>query len=238
MKKIYIAVVILFFVAVVNAQQLIIVPNDSAEITDVVTDGFQPYDIHIELINNTGSPASITWGLINYTGPNPWEVKLCDNNNCYDLMLSPGPHVSFSVPNGDTVDMKFQYTSHCVDGTGSTNVYAFVTGDSASSVVQLNYKAMLTSNCTNSIPVTAPVHLKIYPNPVHSSFVVTGLEDAGNLSFEVYDLKGATVKSEVKDASNTQIEISLENLPKGSYLLKAFDANGNVAGTSCLSKVD
>ena len=238
MKRSCTAFVFLLLVISVKAQKIIVVPNDSAAITSVVTDGFQPYDIHIELINNTGSPASVTWGLIDYTAPAQWEVKLCDNNNCYDLMYAPGPHVSYSVPHSDTIDMKFQYTSHCVDGTGNTNVYVYITGDSAASVLQLNYQATLTSNCTSGITEGVPDHLTIYPNPVQSSFVVTGFEAAGNLMFEVYNLQGAVVKSEVKDASNRQIEISLQHLPRGSYILKAFDAAGKVAGVARLSKVE
>jgi len=142
MKKLYTTFIALLFITLGHAQQLIVVPNDSSAITDVVTDGFQPYDAHLEIINNTGTPASVTWGLIDYTTPNQWELKLCDNNNCYDLLLSPGPHVSLSVPAGDTIDMKAQFTSHCVAGTGSMNVYAYVTGgDSATTAVRLNYKA-------------------------------------------------------------------------------------------------
>ncbi len=238
MKKIYFTLVVLFSVAVLNAQQLITVPNDSSEITDVVTDGFQPYDVHIGLINNSGSPVTISWGLMNYTAPGSWEVKLCDNNNCYDLLLAPGPHVSLQVQAGDTMDMKFQYTSHCNTGFASSNVYAYINGDSINSVVFLNYRATLTANCLSGVADNTPVRLKIYPNPVHGSFVVTGLEDAGNLSFEVYDMKGETVKSEIKNASDTQIEISLQNLSKGNYILKAFDADGKAAGTSRLTKVD
>ena len=118
------------------------------------------------------------------------------------------------------------------------NVYAYVTGDSANSVVILNYKAALATNCLSGIAATSPIHLDMHPNPVHNSFVVTGIKDAANLSFEVYDMKGTNVKSEVKDASNTQIEISVETLSKGSYILKAFEGSGKVVGTSRLIKVD
>ena len=239
MKKIYFTLFILFFAIAINAQQLILVPNDSAAISATVNDGFDPFDVHLEVINNTGTPASITWGLLNYTVPSTWEVKLCDNNNCYDLLLSPGPHVSLSVPNGDTIDMKFQYTSHCISGTGDANVYAYVTGgDSATTGIVFNYRATLTSNCVNAIVENSFPHLKIYANAAKNSFIVTGLENTGNISFEVYDMKGAIVKSEVQNASNTQMEISLQNLGTGGYILKAFDKGGNVIGTSRISKVE
>jgi hypothetical protein len=68
--------------------------------------------------------------------------------------------------------------------------------------------------------------------------MVEGIEDAGNLSFEVYNIQGATVKSELKNATNTRIEIGVQNLTSGIYILKAFNADGKVIGTSRLSKVD
>ena len=238
MKKICTAILLLISAFTMNAQQLIITPNDSAAITNTVTDGFEPYDVHLELINNGVSPISVTWGLKDYAAPTVWELKLCDNNNCYDLLLAPGPHVSLTIAAGDTMDMKAQFTSHCIADSGSMNVQAYVTGDSANSIVTLNYKATLEANCATGIKENQAMLLKIYPNPVRSSFVVAGLKDAGNLSYEVYDMKGAVVKSDVKNAAASQTEISIQNQPRGNYLLKVFDANRKVLGSSKLNKVE
>lgn len=222
---------------IVHSQPLIYTPNDSAEVFANVTDEFEPTDVHIKLINNTGDSASVTWGMINYSAPALWEVKLCDNNNCYDLLLAPGPYESLPVAVGDTIDMKFQYTNKAITGTGNTNVYAYVTGDSANSVVVLNYKANLTyvSGIGDNFSFA---NLKLYPNPTQRTFVVSGLENTKDLSFEVYDVIGAVMKTSVVNAANSQIEISVENLPAGEYILKALDNSGKTIGTSKLNKVD
>ncbi len=238
MQKIYFTLFLSVLVAGLNAQQLIPLPNDSMEISLSADDEFTPSDAHLELINNSNTSISVTWGLVSNSSPAQWSMGLCDNNNCYDLLFSGGPFVSLPVDAFDTLDMKLQYTAHCVTGTGNAIVYAYVTGDSANSVVFLTYKVNLTAACPNSVIETVPRPLKIYPNPVRSSFVVTGVENAGNLSFEVYDMKGAAVKSEIKEAPPSRIEISLENLPEGNYMLKAFDSHGKVFGTSRLSKVE
>jgi len=239
MKKLYSTILLL--VAIVffsNSQSLIPTPNDSAEITAVVTDPFDPYDVHIEVVNNSNGAILINWGLSSFVAPNDWELKLCDNNNCYDLLINPGPFTSLSVAPHDTMDMKFQFTSHCNAGSGSANVYAYVMGDSANSVIFLNYKANLSSNCASGIGETPMAHLSVSPNPVKSTFAVYDLENAGNLSFQVYDMKGAAVISEIKSATTSSIEISVEKLPAGLYVLKAFDKQGRLAGISRLSKVD
>ncbi len=238
MKKSYSLLLFLMAsVSLVYSQQLVVVPNDSAEITANVTDEFEPNDIHIEVVNNTANTITATWGLVNYTAPSGWEVKLCDNNNCYDLILGPGPYESLPVAAGDTLDMKFQYTAHLISGTGNTNVFLYKTGDSSNTVVFLNYKANLTAVSGIKDNETTS-NLKLYPNPVQRTFVVSGLKDAGNLSFEVYDVKGAVMKTKIVNASASQIEISVENLSKGDYILKAFDSSGKAVGTSKLNKTN
>ena len=238
--KNYLVVLVLVLAAFAgNSQQLIPFPNDSAEINDVSVDSFTASDIHIEIINNTVDSVTITWGLHNYQTPSSWQIALCDNNNCYDLLIGIPQHTSYPVGSGDTMDFKFQYTAHCITGTGNTNVYYYITGDSTNSLQHLNYKANLTANCPNGIVEKASVNnLKVYPNPIKNSFLVSGLENVGNLSLEVYDMKGAIVKTEVKNATNSEIEISIQTLSKGEYLLKVYDANGKIINTSRINKMD
>ncbi len=221
----------------VQAQALITVPNDSSEITANVTDEFEPNDVHIYLVNNSSSSITVTWGLINYTAPAGWEVKLCDNNNCYDLLLFPGPYESLPIPAGDTMDMKFQYTAHLITGSASSNVYAYVTGDSANTVVFLNYKANLTA-ISGIAGNTAFSNLKLFPNPAVSTLLVSGFEQAGEITFELYSLKGEKLKSETKNSSDSKAEIPVQALPAGDYILKAFDISGKVLGVSRFSKTD
>jgi hypothetical protein len=237
MKNIYLFSILLSITySVANAQQLIVYPNDSAEVWANVTDEFEPNDVHIGLINTSSSPITVTWGMINYTAPAQWEVKLCDNNNCYDLILNGGPYTSLPVAAGDTLDMKFQYTAHLVTGTGVTNVYAFVTGDSANSVVFLNYKANLTF-VSGIDDYFSENKLSIYPNPVQNIFVVKGVDESNAFLYKVYDMKGSSMKTRV-NRTGTATEVSAENLPAGEYILKVFDKEGKVTGTARLNKVD
>jgi hypothetical protein len=113
----------------------------------------------------------------------------------------------------------------------------WVDGDSANGKVKTP-TWNVDINALTGIKNVSATSLKIFPNPVKNIFTVSGLENAGNLSFEVYDMKGSAVKSEVKAATNTTIDISIENLPQGIYVLKAFDKDGQIAGTSRLSKID
>jgi hypothetical protein len=239
MTKIYFSILCcILFSTHAFSQKLIPLPGDSASTSASVTDGYQPYDIHIEVVNNTANTITATWGLMNYTAPQGWEVKLCDNRNCYDLLISGGPYISDTVSAGDTLDMKFQYTSHCIAGTGQTNVYLHITHDSVQSNLVLNYKADLSSACTNAINELPVNKLNVYPNPVENSVFVTCADAALNTTYVIYDLTGAAVKSETKNVTNTGAEISMSGLAAGTYVLKAVNGQGRVTGIAKLNKVE
>lgn len=239
MKKIYLPLALLASViSSLQAQTIITIPGDTSVASGIVTDEFDPFDVHIEVVNTTAQTQTFTWMMKNYTTPSPnWEVKLCDNNNCYDLLLNAGPYESKNVGAGDTMDFKFQFSPHCINGTGTADVLVYITGDSAATAKLLHFKAILTTTCASSAQRVSAQSITLHPNPVKGSFIVTGLENGGNLSFEIYNLEGKLVKSKVTNASTGQIEISVETLLEGTYVLKVFDRNGYIVASSRLNKV-
>lgn len=229
----------ILFTTAAWAQNIITIPGDTSAVTGVVTDEFDPLDVHLEVVNPMAQDITFTWMMKNYSTPSGvWEVKLCDNNNCYDLLLNAGPYESLTVAAGDTMDFKFQFSPHCVNGAGDADVLVYVTGDSANTAKSLHFTANITTTCVNAISAVNKLNINLFPNPVKGSFVVTGLDNVGNLSFEVYDLKGKLVKSKVTGASADQIEISVENLTQGTYLLKVSDESGKIIATARLNKVN
>lgn len=240
MKKIFLAAfLILVLLNVTLAQNILITPNDSIAISANSTDEWDILEAHIHIVNNTPNATTYTWRMTGYTAPvPPWELKLCDNHLCYDLLIGNPVHVSYPVNAYDSMDMKFQFSPHCVAGTGDVNVSVYDNNDSTNTIYMLNYRADFTVSCPSAVPTIAKSSLKIFPNPVQNIFTVSGLENAGNLAFEVYDLKGVAVPCEVKTGTGSAIHISVEKLPAGVYVLKAFDKAGNMTGTARLTKVD
>lgn len=238
MMKIYTLVTaIMLSAATVSAQAIITYPSDTATATGMVYDEFDPFDVKLYVVNNTPDEQEFVWYMTGYTTPSPnWEVKLCDNNNCYDLLFNPGPYNSLPVPAGDTMEFKFQFSPHLIDGIGTADLVTYFESDSLGTVKNLFFQATIDAVTGIGSVNTSPISL--YPNPVQNSFIVKGLENAGNLAFEVYNVAGKLVESNVKSADNSQIEISVATLPQGTYILKAFDANGKTIATSRLNKVD
>jgi len=220
-----------------QAQALIAYPNDSTEVSGIATDTLEPIGTHLYIIQNTGFGSAIAWRMVDYTAPSAWGVQMCDNNNCYDMLLNPGPHTSNPVPAGDTLDMKFEFVSKGIDGSGTARFVAYIDGDSAATTIDLSYKVNIDAQITSSIYTITKRTVKLYPNPIQNSFVVSGLNQ-GNFSFEVFDMKGSLMTTYIKNASSTEIEIGAEGLTPGVYVLKVSDETGQVVATSQLTKVN
>ncbi len=236
MKK---SIFVLFLMAgsfLTQAQLVVTTPNDSLHENITQTDEFATADIHIHVINTGNNNVTYTWELKNYQAPSGWGVAICDNNNCYDLLINAGPYESLAVSPGDSMDMKMQFAPYCIGGSGWSDVVIYVTGDSANTAVVLHYSTDLTANCPNSIATVSHTALKVYPSPFQSSFTVTGLENAGPVTINVYDLKGALVPAEVKTVNPGAFEISMSQAIAGTYLVKAVDAAGKIIAGSSVTK--
>jgi hypothetical protein len=198
--------------------------------TGDVAEGF----ITVKNISNHND--TIKWVGLAKTGPHDWSTNVCDIVNCYAFSYIVR---TFVLTPGDTGVMRMDLDAACMAGTGEIRLMMWVNGDSAGKVLYPNWQLDVTvaNGCTVGINDQFNSNtLAIYPNPVKSTFTVAGIENAGNLSFEVYDLQGALAKSEIKGATNTSIEISIETLPPGTYVLKAVDEKGRIAGTARLMK--
>lgn len=213
-----------------NAQSLLLTPNDSAEVTATQADEFEPTDVHIEIINNTSASQRITWRMLNYVAPSAWELKLCDNNNCYDLLIGNPIHVSLPVAAGDSMDMKFQFTAHCIAGAGSANVVAYLADDSANTAVVLNYKANLSVTCVNGLNDTQIPTLSVFPNPT-SKTLTTSLPEMCNRVSVVNLLGEQVLLQECSPLLNTST-IDIQQLSIGSYHIVYYSKQNNVIGRS------
>lgn len=232
--KLFTVSALLFLAAYSGFSQAIITePNDSSYVNSTITDAFENTDIHIGLINNSNGAVEFTWLMKDYIAPQAWEVKCCDNNNCYDLLISPGPYASLSVPAGDTMDMKFQFTSHCVDGMGNANLVVYLDGDSANTAVTINYKTDVTANCASNIGSIKLMQLGLFPNPVVNQLQVTGL-NTGSYTYQIINGNGSTVKQ--GSTANAQL-LDVQTLSNGVYQI--FISEGNsLIGSQRFSKID
>ncbi|UOY05310.1 DUF5011 domain-containing protein [Muricauda sp. SCSIO 64092] len=88
-------------------------------------------------------------------------------------------------------------------------------------------KVEVTSNLpcegTLSVPVELPGQVSAFPNPVTSELTVTLPSDMGRCTLSVHQMNGALVFQEVYDTTSGYVQIPLEGLPSGMYLVKVQD---------------
>jgi hypothetical protein len=74
------------------------------------------------------------------------------------------------------------------------------------------------------------LHLAVYPNPAstNTTISVSGVEGLVNVA--IISLDGRTVQSYVKECpSDCQMVLDVENLAKGTYLVRVYNEKINVA---------
>ena len=124
------------------------------------------------------------------------------------------------------------YSSLCIlpDGTIGLYVEEEPNGTSGYSTVFYNFSLEWLTDGTDTYgfeSISENVNndsLKVYPNPATSSIKI---ESEGLKKLRIYNMKGQTLKK-VSVKGQTVVEINIEKLSEGSYLIEAVDFNGNI----------
>ncbi len=143
----------------------------------------------------------------------------------YDGTGNPTPITNFSVSNNNVFDV-----------TAVNNRIYFVANSDAGREL---YR--LTPSTTTVEKLTIGAQIKTYPNPAKDIFKLElDLKEAISFRVALYDMQGRAVyrsKKSLYSASNHTIEISLRNLPTGTYTYQITDLTHNeMAGTGKIIK--
>ncbi|MEA3266159.1 MAG: T9SS type A sorting domain-containing protein [Candidatus Fermentibacteria bacterium] len=95
------------------------------------------------------------------------------------------------------------------------------------------YRIELTTGTEDASTIDLPgiVEITASQNPFYSSTVITLTGFPGEVSLEVFDLRGRRVMSEVAEGC---LLLDGTSLPSGAYLIRATDETGNSATASVL----
>jgi len=68
---------------------------------------------------------------------------------------------------------------------------------------------------------------QLYPNPVSDKlFIATNQPNKGDLSIELYSIKGELIRKECFDSGSNPIQVNLSSLKSGSYVLRLMAESG------------
>jgi hypothetical protein len=145
--------------------------------------------------------ALFTWKVSNAVNFSRFELQISSDGNKFEpltiIPYTPGIE-TYSFNTSNMAKGVYQYRLKLVDLDGKFS-YSNI--------------SLLNSNCGS--PVIA-----VFPNPATSEIFITNFATGEIVTVQVFDINGKLVLNNVKPGDNI-IRVSVEGLPKGTYLLKA-----------------
>jgi hypothetical protein len=220
MKKIYLFLFLIACGSMGFAQQFSITPADSVNI-DVI-EGIEG-EATIYFRNNGNSDLTLVWDQSGNTLGTAWSVSICDNELCY-FSAYPGDTM-LPISGGQSAFLKFTCTIDPGDaGSGQLRYMVHAAEDTANVVeVTFNVNGIVSVN-----PTSLANQVNISPNPVSTVLTMratTGKLDKGEA--QVYDLSGKLLR-EVSVKGVDALDINVQTLPEGAYLLRYVSKDGVV----------
>lgn len=182
------------------------------------------------------------------SGKHPYVYTFTDINGCSNkavdsIIIHPTPPKPSITRSGDTLTCTttatgYQWLRNAVSINGAVAKSLVVVQEGMYQVKAINEFACMTISDSFAYQMSdlASVHagslgLQIYPNPSKGQFIVDmTLRDAAKISMVVTDITGKIVYETVHvlKAGNAQIQLPLNGLASGSYLLSVYDGRAAV----------
>ena len=190
----------------------------STDITSVVGSPGSFLNTRSYLVNNTNTSLTIRLKSIQFDVPVSWDLTYCG----MWCGTSPLDSIDVIVPANNQLAVVIKGPTGQMGDSAAITIVAFDLAEPSVKDTCTYTYSTAKFGAPSSINELASGNVQIYPNPA-SDFVSIELNNGNNISaVEVYSLHGKLLISR-KSLNNHIITISLEALPKGSYMLKYID---------------
>ncbi|HYV92492.1 MAG TPA: T9SS type A sorting domain-containing protein [Chitinophagales bacterium] len=228
MRKIFLllAIVLMNFI-MVKAQVLTIDPA-SQQVT-IDASGY------VEATSNVTNISSITrnfkWVLFVDDQPAGWTFSVCDNNTCY----APGatkPAMAVALTPNQSSLLRLNLWANGITGSGSYHIVFYDLIDSANANITMYIGAV--ADLTGIGEPNSEI-ISLYPNPVKTTLFINLTPEKHITSIDIHNLVGQKIKTVIVEDGLKKITVSVADLKKGIYFLRAF-TNGKEVATMTFSK--
>lgn len=182
-------------------------------------------DFHVKIKNASSETQTIKWERIE-NFPSGWTALVCDPTNCFPpaILTNSG----YTLEAGATASYKYTVTASSQSQGTSEFKFSFVSDPSQT--VSVNYTFNAVAASSDDLPSVENV--KVYPNPA-ADYIQLSVVD-GVSSMEIYNLIGKKVK--IFETGSISDKYNISNLPRGMYLVRLLDSDGDALVTKRISK--
>lgn len=207
MKKIYLVLGLIASSVSLNAQDFIVMPNDTM-IQEITSSTYNVNTINLDHDNSNNDSLLLEWEIIENTIPAGWDYSYCDYTNCYSSNVTDATMTKFGPSQSGFIKVTLS-ASTAANAVIRFKVYNNGFPENADTLTFIY-------NSTLGIFDNAPIsNVKVYPNPSEGNFTINNI--IPNSEVTIVNSLGQTVlNKEVVSTSST----FNSNLNPGVYFVK------------------
>jgi hypothetical protein len=187
----------------------------------------------VVLRNLTGTTIELRWEIKKTNLSEGWQAVVCDHQ-CYTSLINSR---SFKLEPGEVLhDFKVSFRPNGKEGISSLDVLVYDVNNRKNTEQTITFSAAAqsvqssSSISTVSKETNAP---KVYPNPVVEYMQLQ--DDYNTVTvIEIYNVVGRKIERFAVNYANEKYDVSA--LPRGMYMARMLDVNGNIVRTQRISK--
>ncbi len=195
------------------------------------TSDMNEVQVDITVTNTGNTEETFYWQVDMLEGADVWKIVVCDNNLCYSPGIVSCP---CSDPNilgaGATMTFMVKIKPSSVAGDGVLELA--VTSDCAGTdqlfTTPIEYEIAMPSSVEDDLFIA---NMNLYPNPAQDYFQLSNDDNVAKVS--IHSIVGSEINVFTHSPNQAY---STGNLNSGIYLVRAYDADGNVLKAMRLSK--
>jgi hypothetical protein len=178
-----------------------------------------------DIRNTSTTSANFRWVRITNNLTTNWKTAICDVVTCYSDNTDSS---DFSLSANAVGNMDAHFYPYSTNGSGITRVRVFEIANPSNQTIITFIGA---TNPTSVADLKKP-EFKLYPVPATDVLYLMGTKNLSQGKLEIYNAIGKKIQElNFSNAQLQAIEVPIQTLPKGNYILRVFNGKQVVSKT-------